>query len=295
MTQQYDWQTALTSSYDQLFSYLIGHVPHLIGAIFLVILGWLIAFLLSKLTLVAMRFVARLWDGTASNFGSANVAEFKSSHSLVISKVVFWIVMLFFIAAAASSLGMNFFASWLSAFLAYVPQLLAGLVILIGGYLLANIAGAMAHSAAESAEFSQPNLIGTCTKIAILFTSLVIGVEQLGINIQFITTLFIVVSGILLFGIALGFGLGSKTLIANVISTKQIRKHLKLNEHIRIGEVEGRLVDITSTMLVIETEHGREFIPSQGCMQWGSHLVITHGDDSIKNKSANATDKKADQ
>jgi hypothetical protein len=50
---------------------------------------------------------------------------------------------LVFMAAAAttSSLGLDFFSSWLNALLGYVPPLLASVVIVMAGYLLGNIVG----------------------------------------------------------------------------------------------------------------------------------------------------------
>jgi small-conductance mechanosensitive channel len=286
MVDQNDWQTALSTSYEQLISYLTTHIPHFIGAVFLLLLGWLLAWVLSKLTLTALRFIGQMWDKATRSVSSGNPAKLKPSHGLVISKIVFWVVILFFVAAAASTLGLDFFASWLSAFLAYVPQLLASLVILVGGYLLANIAATMAQSTAETAGFAQPSLVGNLTKLAILFTAMVIGIEQLGINIQFITSLFIVASGVLLFGIALAFGLGSKALIANLLGAKQARKHVSLNDHIRIGEIEGTLVDITNTMLVIETASGRIFFPAQCCLDASFHLSVLMNTDIAKTESS---------
>jgi len=285
MVNQNDWQTALSTSYAQLISYLTTHIPHFIGAVFLLLLGWVLAWVLSKLTLTVLRFLGGIWEKATRSVSPNSSAKLRPSHGLVISKIVFWVVMLFFVAAAASSLGLDIFASWLTAFLAYVPQLLAGLVILVGGYLLANIAAAMAQTTAETADLAQPALVGNLTKLAILFTAMVIGIEQLGINIHFITTLFIVVSGVLVFGLALAFGLGSKTLMANLLAAKQAAKHLNLNDRIRIGEIEGILVSITNTMLVIETANGRVFFPAHGCLDVNSYVSVLIDTDVAKTES----------
>jgi hypothetical protein len=39
MPPQNDWQTALSSSYEQLNNDLVLHVPQLIGVLFLILLG----------------------------------------------------------------------------------------------------------------------------------------------------------------------------------------------------------------------------------------------------------------
>lgn len=267
MTTQNDWKTALSTSYEQLNNTLVLHVPQLIGALFLILLGWVIAWLCSKLTLTTVKFISRMWQKVAREVAVTGVAEIKSSHAAVISKTVFWVVMLFFIAAATSSMGLDFFSSWLNNLLSYVPQLLATVFIVMVGYLLGNIVGVMTESAADASSISQATFLGSIAKFSIFFVAIVVGIEQLGINIQFITTFIIVVVGVLLFGFALAFGVGSNAFVANSIAARQAKRHFRLNEYLKIGSVEGTLIDITSTMLLIETEEGRVLIPARVCLE----------------------------
>tara|TARA_R110002153_G_scaffold15822_2_gene56254 strand:+ start:14287 stop:15168 length:882 start_codon:yes stop_codon:yes gene_type:complete len=267
MASQNNWQSALSTSYEQLNNYLVTHVPQLISALFLILLGWVIAWVCSKLTLTTVRFISRMWQKAAREVTSTKVTEIKLSHALVISKTVFWVVMLFFIAAATSSLGLDFFSSWLNALLGYIPQMLAAVFIVLAGYLLGNFVAVMVESAAENSSFKQPSSLGSIAKFSIFFVSIVVSVEQLGINIQFITTFIIVVVGVLLFGMALAFGMGSNSFVANIIAAKQAKNHFRINEYLKIAGTEGTLVDITATMLLIETEQGRVLIPARVCME----------------------------
>jgi hypothetical protein len=215
-----------------------------------------------------------MWQKAAREVTSASVVEIKLSHAIIISKTVFWVVMLFFVAAATSSLGLEFFSSWLNALLGYLPQMLAAVFIVLAGYLLGNVVAVMVESAAENSSFSQPSSIGSIAKFSIFFVALVVGIEQLGINIQFITTFIIVVVGVLLFGMALAFGIGSNSFVANIIAAKQAKKHFRLNEFVKVAGIEGTLVDITSTMLLIETEEGRVLIPARVCMDEKQGITV---------------------
>ncbi|MFT6270040.1 MAG: small-conductance mechanosensitive channel [Alphaproteobacteria bacterium] len=263
MVTKNDWKNALSASYEQLNDYLILHVPQLIGALILMILGWAAAWVCSKLTLNIVKFVSKLWQKTANKVAATGVAEIKASHAQVISKTVFWLVILFFIAAAASSLGLNFFSTWLTALLGYVPQLVAAIFISTVGFVLGNIAKSMIQSSAETTSYSQANTIGNIVKFSIFFVALIIGVQQLGLNIQFITTFIIVFGAVMLFGVALAFGMGSQSLVANIVGARQAKNNLRLKDHIKFSHIEGTLVDITTTMLLIETEKGRIFLPAR--------------------------------
>ena len=274
MTIQNGWLTALSSSYEQLNTYLVMHVPQLIGALFLILLGWVIAWVCSRLTLTTVKFISRTWQKLVREVVVTEVAKIKASHAAVISKTVFWVVMLFFMATATSSLGLVFFSSWLNTLLGYVPQLLATVFIVMAGYLLGNIVGVMTESAAEASEYSQSTSLGKIAKFSIFFIALVVGIEQLGINIQFITSFIIVVVGVLLFGMALAFGMGSNSFVTNIIAAKQAKNHFRLNQYLKIEGVEGILIDITSTMLLLETEEGRVLIPARVCMENKEGVVV---------------------
>lgn len=286
MATKTDWQSALSTSYEQLNNYLVMHVPQLISAVFLILLGWVIAWVCSKLTFSSVRFFGRIWKKAAREVTSSKIAEIKLSHAIIISKSVFWVVMLFFVAAATSSLGLDFFSSWLNSLLSYLPQVLAAALIGLAGYLLGNVVAVMVESAAENAEFRHPSSIGSIAKYSVFFVALVVCIEQLGINIQFITTFIIVVVGVLLFGMALAFGIGSNSFVANIIAAKQAKKHFRINEYLKIAGCEGTLVDITSTMLLLETAEGRVAIPARVCMEetQGVRVVV---EPTSKSKTGN--------
>lgn len=267
-----DWQSAISTSYEQLVTQLVTYVPQLIGAAILILIGWLVAWVLSKLTVTFLNLCNRLLSGVNQRIQTDKALKIKPKQTRFISRTVFWLTMMFFIAAATSSMGLDFFSEWISSLLSYLPNLLAGILIMLGGYLLGNLAGAMARAGAQSVGFAGVELAGRSAKLAILFTALVIGVEQLGINIQFVTSMVIVLSGVLCFGIALAFGLGSKDLIANTVAARQIHRHCRVNDQIEIAGVTGKLTEVTSTMLVIETDKGRTLLPANLFLKQPSYV-----------------------
>lgn len=268
-----DLQSAITDLYTQLQTYLLGYLPQLLGALLLILAGWIVAWLLSRLTLSLIRLLNRLLTVLVPTALRDKGLEIKHQHSQFAGKIIFWLVMLFFIAASTSILGLDLFATWLGGLLAYLPKLLAGILIMLGGYLLSNLLSTMARATAESAGLAQAGWIGAFTKFAVIFTALVIGIEQLGINIHFITTLVIVLTGVLSFGLALAFGLGSRELIANVVGARQARKHCQIDDHLKVGETDGILVEITDTMLVLETAQGRALLPAKYWLEQSSCVL----------------------
>ncbi|WP_068379964.1 mechanosensitive ion channel family protein [Paraglaciecola hydrolytica] len=267
------WETTLFASYDQLISYLLAYLPQIIGALILLVLGWVIAWLAEKMTTSMLAMLSKLANSMGHTLQLAKKIDIKPQQARIAGKLVFWVVMLFFFAAATSSLGMDFIASWLKEFLSYVPRIVAAGVIVLGGFLLASVVSSMAAAAAHTAGLQHSQRLGSMVKLLIIFIACVIGIEQLGVNIHFITTIIIVQLGVISFGVALAYGFGSSELVKNLAGARQAKKHFKHGDKLKLGDIEGQLLEISSTMLILDCEHGRTFVPARICLESSSVIV----------------------
>lgn len=256
------WKTSLSNTYDEIATQIIAFAPQLIGAVTLLITGWLLAHVLRIVTKRVVRGFDSLFKRAVKTDG-VHQEKIKRSYAVIISNTVFCIVVLFFIAATGNMLGWKMFSQWMGSIITYLPNLLAGLLIILAGFLIGNIAKGGVLSAAHSVGMEQAELLARVVQIVILFTTLVIGIEQIGINVAFLTNVLLVVIGALLIGGALAFSLGAKVLVANIIGAQYIRKHCHLGEQIKIGETRGSIVEITQTSIILDTETGRTVIPAK--------------------------------
>ncbi|HEX4862511.1 MAG TPA: hypothetical protein VFV02_00465, partial [Acidimicrobiales bacterium] len=108
---------------------------------------------------------------------------------MIVGNVVFWVVLLFFIASATEALGLPVITTWLSGIVAYLPQLLAALVIALLGLLAGNIARGVVTAATSRAGFAYPKFLGGLTQGLILVATAVVGFDQLGIEMTFLIVL----------------------------------------------------------------------------------------------------------
>lgn len=269
------WENALLNSYEQLAAYLVAYVPQLLGALILLIVGWIIAWLVAKAITSLGSLFSHFINKISLTLLPDRKIEVKPQHARLAGRIAFWVVILFFFAAATSSLGMSFIAIWLKEFLSYLPSILAGGVIILGGYFIGSIASAMTIAAAESTGFRYAHRAGMLIKWVIIAIAAVIGIEQLGINIHFVTTLIIVLLGVFSLGVALAYGLGSSELVKNLVGSRQANKHLRVGDTIAIAGVDGRLIEISASMLVIETANGKALIPARFCMETQCHIIQT--------------------
>ena len=64
-------------------------------------------------------------------------------------------------------------------------------------------------------------------------------------------------------GIALVFALGTRQHLANLIGAHYARKHYAPGDFVRIGAIEGRIVQIADGCVFIETDVGDVSVPGQ--------------------------------
>lgn len=269
---------AWKSSATELFNALWGFLPQLFAAVLLLILGWVFAFLLragsSRLVAVVQGLLNRL-PGMHSS--TAKVAQ--RLPPALIPNLIYWGVMLGFVAAATQTLGLGLFAEWLSAVLTQVPSLLAAALVLFAGFVTGQLARDLVTGTAASAGLHYPDLLGAASQVTLLALSAVIGMELLGLDSTFLTVLAGLVIGMVGAGIALSFGLGARTQVSNLLGAREVREHYSPGQRIRIGEWEGVILDITARAVVLEAEHGRVRIPARLFSQHCSVLLAREDDD----------------
>ena len=266
------WQESIAHTYEEITTQIISFAPQLIGAIVLLVAGWIVA----KVLCIASRKLVGSFDSLfqrAAQTDGARQEKIKRSYADIVSKVVFWTVMIFFISATANMLGWQMFSNWMNSVVTYLPNLITGLLIILGGFLLGNGAKSIAMSTANSAGIEQSEILAGVVKIVVIIATLIIGIQQIGINVDFLTNVLVVTLGVFLGGAALAFGLGARTLVANIIGGQYVRKHCRVGEQMQLGGYEGKVVEVTQTSIILDTELGRTVIPAKHFQEQVSSFI----------------------
>lgn len=258
----FEWGPAIDETFGDLSQQFVQYFPQIVGTVALLLVGWIVA---TALALSAQKLIEGL-DALFVRFAhsdSAHHERIQRSYALIINKLVFWVVMVFFFAVGANILGWDLFSGWLDRIVSYIPGLVTGLLIILGGILLSNLARAGIITTAQRAGLEQSALMARAAQVVIIFSAVIIGVDQIGLNIDFLSTLSVVVVAILLAGAALAFSLGARDLVANVIGAQSARKHCSVGDRLRIGAVEGEVAEVSQASIVVATGDGKAVIPAK--------------------------------
>jgi hypothetical protein len=269
------WGEALRGGLVELVRKLVEYLPGLLGALALLLGGWILARLLRRLIVsLASRFGWLLESRFTGRAMKRLGVERRASE--VVGSIVFWAVLLVFIMAATETLGVPVIATWIGGLSYYLPRMIAGLLILFAGLLAGNLAGEAIRRAAQAAGFAQAALLGQAARLAILLIAVVTAVEQLGIDTAFLTATIAILFGAIVGGAALAFGLGARAHVGNLIAAHYLRQVYREGQTVRVAEVEGRLAEIIPTAAVIETDEGRVLVPA-GEFSENVSVLVTPG------------------
>jgi small-conductance mechanosensitive channel len=251
-------------------------LPRLIGALAIFLVGWILALLLR---FAARRLVMGLDRLVPSHRVQKSLRRLgmEKPASDVIGGILYWIVLIFFLTAATETLGLPVVTTWLSGVALYLPRILSAALIcfagLIGGFLLRDLVA----SAASSAGLAFASALGHLAQIAALLVSILIAVDQVGINIDFLTSAIIASLAMIFFGGALAFGLGARTTVSNILASYYLQKSYSVGHVVRVGDQQGEIVEITPTAVILKSAEGRVLVPAKIFSEMISVLLTGEG------------------
>lgn len=243
-----------------LWNYLLELVPKLILGIIVLFIGYLVARLVKSMV---GRFIGYLDRVINKNLSGRQLQVNLSSSRSFIAKAFFWIIIFFFITLFTEILGLPVITSWLAGLGDYLPRLLAGVVVIFFGIIFSRLASDLIKSRTFRGGLYDSAVLGRVAKYSIMVISIIIAINQVGIDISFLTTLTYILLGALLAGAAVAFGLGAKVSVSNILASYYIARTYSEGDLIRIGEHEGRIIKITSTSVYLESDSGQVIIPAK--------------------------------
>ena len=250
---------------------LLIFIPKFLFALLVFLAGYLVARFIQSLV---KRFVKNT-DRFVSNKKLKNHLQKRDleQSSIFISKTLFWIIIILFITLASEIMGLPVITAWLSGIVQYLPNIFAAIVIIfvgiIGGRLLADVI----LSTTTKAGITYANILSKIIQYAILLITILIAIDQIGIDIILLTIILSTVIAALLLGGALSFGLGAKTSVSNILASYYLHDTYKEGNTVRINNIEGKIVEITTTSVVLDTTDGQVSIPAKEFSEHSSVLI----------------------
>jgi hypothetical protein len=245
----------LLESFQQLVDSVAGAAPKVLTGIVL----FLAALVLAKVVEVILRMMlVRLrFDSVVSRAGVDKILQkigLRQQLNQFIPRLVYFLLLFLLARMVADTLGLEAISQALTSFFAYLPNIVAALLLVILGSAAGQFVGRTVTQAAESAGIDFAPSLGRMVSGLILFVVGIMAITQLKIDTDIIriVTSFLLAGGALAFG--LSFGLGTQAITRNVIAGFYARKLLEVGKKVTVEGQEGVLKAITPTHTIIETD-----------------------------------------
>lgn len=214
-----DWYTPIKEPIQAMAIKIWGYVPNVIGAIIILLVGLALAKVITNIIIKALK-LSKL-DVASEKAGIANmmkVGEIKASLSEIIGVVIYWLLVLLVAATAAQVLKLTAAVDLMSSLIAYIPHIIAAILVLAIGSFLASFVGSLVAASAKNAGLKKANMLAQIVKITLVIFAIGIALDQLGVGTGIVTQAISIILLSIGAGFALAFGLGCKDMVGRWVS-----------------------------------------------------------------------------
>ena len=193
---------AISQPATEMLALLLDAVPRIVGAGLILVVTWMVASFASRLL---ANLLASVGLDTLPARLDLQHAFRSTAPSTLVGRIALVFAMLFATVEAGNQLGFARFSDVITTFIEFAGDVLLGSVILIIGFMLANLAYA-AIVRTNSANV----VLARVARLAILGIVLAMGLRAMGIADDIVNLAFGLTLGAVAVAVALAFGLGGR-------------------------------------------------------------------------------------
>lgn len=216
MNEQID---IVMQSLSSFWTNLAAFVPQALGALILLIIGWIIA----KVARTTATHLLKIIKFDKISEKSGIEAFLKQGNvnvtlAAILCELVYWLVMLVVIVTVANSLGLQMVADLFNKIALYIPNIIAAILVLVFGTLLARLINRTTFAYLNNIGVEGASTMSTLAEYAVIVFVFFVALEQLQIGTELLTSAFQIGFGAICLALALAFGIGGKDWAAGVIA-----------------------------------------------------------------------------
>lgn len=212
-----DFGTALITGLAAALAAFFTAIPSVIGAILILVIGWIVAGWIGGLVAKALRAIR--FDQMAERAGVTGFlarAQIHADAAGVVGDVIKWYVRLVFVLMAANAVGLTAVSTVVNGVLAFIPNLLVAVFILGAFAWLAGMVRNLVRGALGGSGFPNADAIASLAYVTVFAFGIVAAADQIGVATTLINTLFIGLVAALALAFGLAFGLGGREQAAEI-------------------------------------------------------------------------------
>ncbi len=246
----------LMSSIQAFIQVFMSALPKVVGAIFLLLFGWLAAKIISAAIEKLLKLVK--FDELADKVNTQEMLEkanIQSTPAKLVGKFVYWIIMLLVLVMATDTLGLTVVSEQISKLISLLPTLLSALILFIIGIYIATFIRDATRAATSTLSIGAGKAISSIVFYFIVIIVTLTALGQAGIDTSVITSNVTLILGAFLGGGALAYGLAARNVLSNMLGAFFNRRKFTKGQYIEVAGIKGKVVDMDNISITIATEN----------------------------------------
>jgi small-conductance mechanosensitive channel len=267
----------MENSFDLIRGLLTGMVntlPKIIGCLVILLLGFLISRLIASIIRATLTKIGLdRWGKQLEEIDFIQKNNLKIKLSGILSKTVYYFLMLIFIVAATDVLGLPALSDLFKNILNYLPNILVALVLLLVGVFVSDQLKKAILTTGKSLGIPSAGLLAHAIFYFVLVNFLMAALGQLQVDTVFIeSNLLILIAGVAA-AFAIGYGLASKTIVANILAAFYTKDKFKIGDEVTIDGLRGEVYRIDKSSITLVLADAQKAIIPLAKITEGSILI----------------------
>ncbi len=253
------WQQ--TGVLQDLLSSFIQAVPKFLTAVVIALVGLVIAKILQRL--IEKALLAINIDALGEKLNEIEIIEkskIKLKFSKIISKVVYYFLLLFFMVAATDVLEMPAVSELVINIFNLIPKLIVAMIVLVVGTLLADMMKGVVQTGLTSLGIPSARMIGNFVFYFLMINIVISSLTAAQINTEFLSQNISILIGGIVLSFAIGYGLASQSSMSNFLASYYSKGKFDIGDTITVDGVSGKVVEIDKSSMIIIAENGNKVI-----------------------------------
>jgi len=225
------WQEAMLEAFRETTMRMAHLLPKILALLTFLALGLAVGWLVKVFLLRVLR--AFRFDALCERFGlgsSLAKAGTMQSASNLVGRLAFWVVFLLFAVMGIDALDLTATANMMNAIIGFLPHMLAALLLLFFGILLANFIAEATLIATVNAQIQEARTIATFIRWGVLIFTVAMVLTQLGIAKEIVVSAFSITFGGVVLSLAIAIGLGGQSIAKDVLEERFHRRKVEQDE-----------------------------------------------------------------
>lgn len=255
------WTELFSNSLQAIGQTISNAAPKALGAILILLLGWLFAKVVSNG--IARLLKAIKFDELSDKINATSFLEranVKLAPSQFIGKFFYYVFLLLVVNSAADALGWTAISDEISKLIGFLPNLLVAIVFFVVGTYIASFVRDVIKGATSSMGIGAGRIISNLVYYFLFMIVTLTALGQAGIDTTIISANLSLILGAVLLSAAISYGFASRDVLSNILASFFSRKTFAIGQIIELEDAKGKIIATSNISVIILTEQQEKIV-----------------------------------